>query len=129
MGSGIFVIILGMLELLNYSFVYALLVSAGQEQSAALMPVGGIMHFFVGMFAIVGGFGLIVDQEWAWGMSMLILTYTTALSILNIVQTNMILAVSPSEPYAAGILGVSIALVISSIVGLVYLGLTKYRYA
>ncbi len=129
MGSGIIIIVLGMLELLNYTFVYNLLVSAGQEQYAALMPIGGVMNFVVGMFAIVAGFGLIIDQEWAWGMSMLILVFNIILSVVNIIQTNLIIEVSPSEPYSIAILGVSIALIIVSIVGLIYLGLTKYRYA
>ncbi|HUX99871.1 MAG TPA: hypothetical protein VMV49_09975 [Candidatus Deferrimicrobium sp.] len=129
MATGVFLIILGMLDLLGYSYVYNFLVTNGLSDVAIMMSIGGIMNFVVGMFAVVGGFGLIIDQEWAWGMSMLVLTYTIVLSIKNIIESNLSLGVNPSDTNSVAVLWVSVIVTIVSIAGLAYLGLTKHKYA
>ena len=129
MGSGVLLTILGILELLGYSYIYSFLVSNGQEDVAVMMSIGGIMSLVVAMFAIAGGFGLIIDQEWAWGISMLVLTYTIAASILNLIESMLSLGVNPSDTNASAILAVSIVMIIVAGIGVVYLGLTKYKYA
>ncbi|MFX1294235.1 MAG: hypothetical protein ACFFD2_05180 [Promethearchaeota archaeon] len=129
MASGVIITILGILELLNYSYVYSVLVANEVEDLAVMMSIGGIMNLVIAIFAIAAGFGLIIDQEWAWGISMLILVYTTVVSIKNIIESNLSLAISPSGGYAAAILIVSIVMIIVSVIGLIYLGLTKSKYA
>ena len=129
MGTGTLLTILGILELLGYSYIYSFLVANGQEDVAVMLSIGGILNLVVAMFAIAGGFGLIIDQEWAWGISMLVLTYTIGASILNIIESTLSLGVNPSDTYAAAILGVSMIMIIVGAIGVVYLGLTKSKYA
>ncbi len=129
MGSGIFITVLGILELMNYSLVYTLLVENGVEDFAVMMSIGGVMNFIIAIFAIGAGFGLIIDQEWAWGISMLVLVFSTGVSIKNIIERFMSLGINPNDPLAVGIIVISFVIIGISVVGLIYLGLTKYKYA
>ena len=129
MGTGVLLLILGILELLGYSYIYSFLVANGQEDVAVMLSIGGILSLVVAMFAIAGGFGLIIDQEWAWGISMLVLTYTIAASILNLIESNLSLSVNPSDVNASAIFLTSIVMVVVAAIGVIYLGLTKYKYA
>ena len=129
MAIGAFLTALGILELLNYSYVFSFLMENEQQDVAVMLSITGIMSLVIAMFAIAGGFGLIIDQEWAWGISMLVLTYSAVVSVINVIQSNMSLGVNPSDTIAMAIMVVSIAIIVVSAIGLVYLGLTKYKYA
>ncbi|MHA1270039.1 MAG: hypothetical protein ACTSPY_09665 [Candidatus Helarchaeota archaeon] len=129
MAGGIMMLILGMVDLMGYNFIYNYLVSVGYSDIASSLPVAGVMNFVVGVFAIIAGYGLIIDQEWAWGIAMFILVYATIQSIVYIIQNYLSYLTSPSLLLAQTMFWVSIVIVIVAIAGLIYLGLTKYKYA
>ncbi|NVM29603.1 MAG: hypothetical protein HWN65_12245 [Candidatus Helarchaeota archaeon] len=118
MATGAFIIALGVLDLLNIDAISDLLISLGLTDWTAMLPTLGITNFVIGAFAFIAGYGLIEDQEWAWGISMFILVYIAAQSIVYIVTSTTV-----------GVLAVSIVATAVAAVGLVYLGLTKYKYA
>ena len=94
-----------------------------------LLPTVGITNFVIGLFAILGGYGLIIDQEWGWGISMLILVYTATQSVVYLINTIISMSVNPSLLIVSAIFWVALAVLVIAIVGLIYLGLTKYKYA
>jgi hypothetical protein len=129
MAAGGFVIVLGILDLLNMNFIYNYLVGTGNPDLAAMLPTVGITNFIIGIFAIIGGYGLIIDQEWGWGISMLILVYTAAQAAIYLVNSAIELSISPSSLNALAVAIVSGITIVVAAVGMIYLGLTKYKYA
>ncbi len=129
MAAGVFVIVLGVLDLLNISFIHNYLVDQGYSDIAAMLPTMGVTNFIIGLFSVIAGYGLIIDQEWGWGIAMFILVYVAAQSIVYIAETALNLAMNPSLLLASAVFWVAVVAAIISIIGLVYLGLTKYKYA
>jgi hypothetical protein len=131
MAAGAFVIVLGVLDLLNMNFIHNYLLSEvpGGAEIAALLPTVGVTNFVIGIFAIIGGYGLIIDQEWGWGISMLILVYTTAQAMVYMITNLISLSLNPSLIIASAVFWISLVTTIVAILGIVYLGLTKYKYA
>lgn len=129
MMGGVLFFILGLLELLNISFIYAYLVDQGLTDIAVMLPVMGVPNFAISFFAVIAGYGLIVDQEWGWGIAMFILVYTATQSIVNITATVINLSYNPSLIISNVFFWLSIFSLVIAVVGLIYLGLTKYKYA
>jgi len=129
MGLGILVIALGLLDLLNYNEVAGFLTDNGFADLALMIAIPGVVNFVIGLFSVIAGFGLIIDQEWAWGISMLILCYSTVMGAVYAFQQTASISVNPSNVWSLPIISISIVVIIISIAGLLYLGLTKYKYA
>ena len=129
MVAGGFVIALGILDLFNITFLHDFLIFYDQPGIAAMLPTLGVTNFVIGAFAVIAGVGLIIDQEWGWGIAMVILVYTAAQSIVYLVNSATELSISPSSINALGVLVASIAATAVAVIGLAYLGLTKYKYA
>lgn len=129
MAAGAFIIALGVMDLLNMNFISTYLIDQGYSDIAAMLPTTGVINFVIGFFAIIGGYGLIADQEWGWGISMLILVYTAAQAIIYAINTINNLAMNPSLILASAVFWIAIIAVVVAIVGIVYLGLTKEKYA
>ena len=128
MASGVLILVLGVMDLLNYNFIWNYIASEIPDgaQIAEMIPVAGVTNFVIGIFAVIGGYGLIIDQEWAWGISMLILAYTAVQAIVYIASN---ISASPSDIFGQTSFYVGIVVLIIAIGGLIYLGLTKYKYA
>ena len=126
--GGVLLLALGILDLLGYSWIYNYLISIALNDLAAALPVAGIMNFVIGLFAVISGYGLIIDQEWAWGIAMLILVYSAVQAVIYIIQNYLSLLLSPSILIDQAMFWVSISVLIVAITGLIYLGLTKYKY-
>jgi hypothetical protein len=129
MAAGAFIIVLGVMDLLNMNFITTYLIDQGYGDIAAMLPTTGVINFVIGVFAIIGGYGLIADQEWGWGISMFILVYTAAQAIIYMINTINNLGMNPSSILASAVFWISIVATVVAIVGLVYLGLTKEKYA
>ncbi|MBD3230183.1 MAG: hypothetical protein GF329_18535 [Candidatus Lokiarchaeota archaeon] len=131
MASGILILILGVMDLLNFNFIwnYISTVVPDGSEIANMIPVAGVTNFVIGIFAIIGGYGLIIDQEWAWGISMLILTYTAVQAVVYIATNFLPMITSPSDLLASSTFWVGLVVLIISVIGIIYLGITKYKYA
>jgi hypothetical protein len=129
MAAGAFIIVLGVMDMLNMNFIYNYLNDTGLSDLAAMLPTVGVTNFIIGIFAVIAGYGLIIDQEWGWGIAMFILVYTAAQAIVYLANTAVSLSLSPSLLLASVVFWVSLITVIIAVVGLIYLGLTKYKYA
>ena len=127
--TGAFVIVLGVLNILNIDYISDFLISQGWADWAAMLPTMGVTNFVVGTFAVIAGYGLVIDQEWGWGIAMFILVYTAAQAIVQIAHSANELLISPTSLNALGTLVVASIATAVAVVGLVYLGLTKYKYA
>jgi len=130
MAAGVFVMVLGVLDLLNMNFVYNyLLALPGGSEIVTLLPTVGITNFVIGVFGILGGYGLIIDQEWGWGISMLILVYTSVQTIVYMINAMISMSFNPSLLIASAVFWVALVALVIAVVGIIYLGLTKYKYA
>ena len=47
----------------------------------------GSIHVILGSFAIIAGVGMFQEQEWAWGMALLILTFIIINAIVTLINT------------------------------------------
>lgn len=131
MASGVLVLVLGVMDLLNYSFIWNYITSEvpGGSEIANMIPVAGVTNFVIGIFAVIAGYGLIIDQEWAWGISMLTFTFTAVQATVYIATNYLPMITSPSDLLANSAFWIGIVVLIISVAGLIYLGLTKYKYA
>ena len=129
MATGAFIIVLGVLDILNIDFISDFLLSQGWADWAAMLPTMGVTNFIVGSFAVIAGYGLVIDQEWGWGIAMFILVYTAGQATVRVVSSVNELLLSPSSLNALGTLVVATVATVVAVVGLAYLGLTKYKYA
>lgn len=129
MAGGVLILVLGVLDLLNYNFIWNYISDIVGSEVAGMIPLAGVTNFVIGIFAVIAGYGLIVDQEWAWGISMLILAYTGVQAVVYIATNTLPIITNPSDLLASASFWVGIVVLIISIAGLIYLGLTKYKYA
>ncbi len=47
----------------------------------------GSIHVIIGCFSIIAGIGMFQEQEWAWGMALLILTFIIINAIVTLINT------------------------------------------
>jgi hypothetical protein len=77
----------------------------------------------IGAWGVIGGIGLIKDQEWGWGISLVVLS-----AVIVTFLTNVITMFSGAL-FNDVILWIQFAAVVIAAIGIVYLLLTKYKYA
>ena len=84
--------------------------------------VGMLAHFFLAWLIAIGEF------RWA-GIAMLILVYTAVQSTVYIATNVIPMLINPSDLISSASFWVGIIVLIIAVIGIVYLGLTKYKYA
>ena len=77
----------------------------------------------IGAWGVVGGVGLIKDQEWGWGISLVVLSLVIVTFISDVIAGIMAMA------WTSLIFWVQLAALIVAAVGIVYLLMTKEKYA
>jgi hypothetical protein len=60
---------------------------ASNPDFQTFVGVLGGMHIILGGFALIAGIGMFREQEWAWGMSLMVLTFIIANTIMTIIST------------------------------------------
>lgn len=120
MVSGGFILVTGILNSLGISVLNDYLGELAPELSV-IWESTGWTHMAIGAWGIIGGIGLIKDQEWGWGISLVILTLVIITFLADVIAGLMSIM---------DILGwVKLAALIIAGVGIVYLLLTKEKYA
>ncbi len=127
MAVGGLIVVTGLLNALGISFISEWLTGLGLTELATLSSVIGWTHMAIGVWGIVGGVGLIKDQEWGWGISLVVLSLvivTFALDVITGIQ-----AMISSGVWTDWVLWIKLGTLIVAAVGIVYLLLTKKKYA
>ena len=83
----------------------------------------------ISAWAVIGGIGLIKDQEWGWGVSLLILTYVIVKFLFEIIQSIAALVAAPALAIYSINVWIYVILFVIAAVGVVYLLATKVKYA
>ncbi len=80
----------------------------------------GGMHIILGGFAFIAGIGMFKEQEWAWGMSLMVLAFIIANTIYSFIST----------PFNLGNIGFWLQLIslAFAVIGIPWLLATKARY-
>lgn len=121
--AGAFIVITGILNLLGMNPISIYLATINPEL-AVLGSTSGWMSIVIGAWGFIGGVGLIKDQEWGWGISLVVLSIVIVTYISDVITVLSTPGVIPSI-----IQWIEIAAVVIAAIGIVYLLLTKYKYA
>ena len=117
--AGAFIVITGILNLLGFNPIQDWLPLDLQY----LAGVTGYVEIAIGGWGLIGGVGLIKDQEWGWGISLVVLSVVIVKYVADVIAGIMALDWENVN------LWLKLVAVIICAVGIVYLGLTKYKYA
>ncbi|NVM27418.1 MAG: hypothetical protein HWN65_01140 [Candidatus Helarchaeota archaeon] len=117
--AGGFIVITGILNLAGFNPILDWL----PVDLKYLAGVSGYVEMAIGTWGIVGGVGLIKDQEWGWGISLVVLSLVIVKYLSDVIAGIMALDWNNIN------LWLKLVAVIIAAVGMVYLGLTKYKYA
>lgn len=122
---GGFIALVGLLNLLGISILADLmaLLPGGSDLYALLTSGMNTLYLVIGAWGVIGGIGLIKDQEWGWGISLVVLS-----AVIVTFLTNVITMFSGAI-FNDVILWIQFAAVVIAAIGIVYLLLTKYKYA
>jgi len=125
--AGAFIVLTGILNLLGLNPLGDIL-GAIDPALAILASTTGWASILIGAWGFIGGIGLIKDQEWGWGVSLVILSYVIVTYLADFIT--IVQALIAGLITALGIVQwIELVVVIIASVGIVYLILTKYKYA
>ena len=121
--SGGFVVLTGILNFFGYNPISTWL----PEELKYLAGNISYIYMGIGVWGIISGIGLIKDQEWAWGISLVVLS----LVIIAFAADVVIGLISAFQTFNFTDINIWIKLImlIVAAVGIIYLLLTKEKYA
>jgi hypothetical protein len=122
MVSGGLVFTVGLLNILGITDL-AYYVQSIMPELAAYMNTLTYIEMTIGAWGFIGGVGLIKDQEWGWGISLVVLSLVIVTFVSDVIAG--ITAGTWTDLYFWAEL---VALIIAA-VGIVYLLMTKEKYA
>ena len=122
--AGALIAITGILNVLGLNPLSALL----PPDLAALAGTTGYASILIGAWGFIGGVGLIKDQEWGWGISLVVLSFVIVTYLTDFIAVVSAL-IGGTIPALSIIQWIEIVAVGIAAVGIVYLLLTKYKYA
>jgi len=123
--AGGFILINGILNALGITFLAGYLALVDPEL-AVLATSLGYIYLAIGAWGIIGGIGLIKDQEWGWGISLVVLSSVIVAFLADVVSAIMTMALFATFDL---VIIIKLVAIIIAIVGIVYLLLTKEKYA
>ena len=119
--AGAFIVITGILNLLGLNPLGAIL----PPELIGLAGITGWSSILIGAWGFIGGVGLIKDQEWGWGISLVVLSVVIVTYLTDVITIlSLMPAIMPTI-----VQWIELGAVVVSAVGIVYLLLTKYKYA
>ncbi|TFF85945.1 MAG: hypothetical protein EU551_02980 [Promethearchaeota archaeon] len=127
----------GLLLILSGGFIVVtgLLATFGIDITG-LLPLGssvivtqGLLELLIGAWGIIGGIGLIKDQEWGWGISLVILTVVILKTITQVINGIINLITDPLATAMEFLFWLYFVPFVVAVVGIIYLLATKYKYA
>jgi hypothetical protein len=123
--SGAFILVMGILNILGFNPIAGLLPS----EFSGLVGISGYRDLVIGAWGIIGGVGLIKDQEWGWGVSLVVLSVVIVLTITNVITGIMAVIGGDLTGLYTITFWLYIVPFIIAVVGIIYLLATKYKYA
>ncbi len=120
--AGGFVVITGILNLLGFNPIVDWLPSELQY----LASTTSYLYIGIGAWGVIGGIGLIKDQEWGWGISLVILSLVIIMFAAEVVVGLM--AAIQTADWSDISLWIKLVALIVAAVGIVYLLSTKEKY-
>ncbi len=126
----IFLIALGILTIIygiNYYFPWlipGLEAVTGNEAVAAFLGVLGNSMIILGGFALLAGIGMFQEQEWAWGMALMVLVFIIANTIMTVIN----LIMGGTQWWLNWAAWIQLVSVVVAIIGIPWLLATKARY-
>jgi len=122
--AGAFIVITGILNLLGLNPLGAIV----PPELIGLVGITGWSSILIGAWGFIGGVGLIKDQEWGWGISLVVLSYVIVSYLADFIAVISAL-LAGTIPALGLVQWMEIVAVVIATVGIVYLLLTKYKYA
>ena len=120
--AGGFILVTGLLNALGISLI-ADLMPPGFE---FLASASGYVSMAIGAWGLVGGVGLIKDQEWGWGISLVVLSLVIVTFLTDVITG--ITAAIGSGVWTDWVMWIKLAALVVAAVGIVYLIMTKEKY-
>ena len=100
------------------------------------MPLGtgfiitqGWVELTIGAWGIIGGIGLIKDQEWGWGISLVVLTIVIVKTLTSVISGIMALISDPITTVTDLLFWIYFVPFVIAVVGIIYLLANKSKYA
>ena len=121
---GAFLVLNGILNLVGWNPMVML---SADPVAARAVGTSSWTDLCIAGFAIIGGIGLIQDQEWGWGISLVILTYTVVKFLGDSIAAILAIANNPVGAWSVSVV-MYIGILIVGAIGIVYLLLTKFKY-
>jgi hypothetical protein len=125
--AGGLIVVTGLLNALGISFLSDQLQSLGYSDLAAMASSVGYLHIAIGAWGIIGGVGLIKDQEWGWGIALVVLSLVIVTFIVDVILG--LKAAIETSIWTDWVLWIKLVALIVAGVGIVYLLMTKEKYA
>ncbi len=122
--AGAFIVLTGIMNVAGWNPLGPLL----PPDLQVLASTTGWTSIIIGAWGFIGGVGLIKDQEWGWGISLVVLSVVIVTYLVDVIS---IISASIANPLIVPsvIQWIEIGAVVVSAIGIVYLLLTKYKYA
>jgi len=117
--AGGFIVATGIMNLLGFNPLLEWLPSDLDFLAGTL----GWTTIGIGAWSIIGGMGLLRDQEWGWGISLVVLSLVIITFISEVISGFII------QDWFNINMWIKFGAMIAAGVGIVYLLLTKYKYA
>jgi len=117
--AGGFIVVTGIMNLVGYNPLLPLV----PEEYWPFLSVTSYLYIALGAWGVIGGIGLIKDQEWGWGISLVVL------SVVIVAFVSEVIAGFMTANWTNIIFWIKFAALVVAAVGIVYLLLTKYKYA
>ncbi|NHI93784.1 MAG: hypothetical protein EAX96_14955 [Candidatus Lokiarchaeota archaeon] len=125
--SGAILLVIGIMNLVGFNPLIGL--SGSDPTVARAVGTSAWTDIVIAGWGFISGYGLIKDQEWAWGTSLLILTYVVVKFLNDSIQGIWALIVSPATAIYSISVWVYVILFCIGVFGIIYLLATKYKYA
>ncbi|MHA1785231.1 MAG: hypothetical protein ACTSVY_08915 [Candidatus Helarchaeota archaeon] len=127
--AGAFLIVNGILNLVGWNPLVAFAGTTGSEAALRAAATSGSLDLLIAGWAIIGGVGLIKDQEWGWGISLVILSYVIVKFLSDIIQAISAMIAAPALAIYSINVWIYVILFIIAAFGIAYLLITKKKYA
>ncbi len=121
--SGGFILVTGILYCAGIGPIAEFFAGMSLGSLSILASAQGWIYMAIGGWGVIGGIGLIKDQEWGWGISLVVLS-TVIITFLADVIAGIVTA-----NWADVMMWIKLIALIVAAVGIVYLLATKEKYA
>ncbi|TFF88554.1 MAG: hypothetical protein EU549_02805 [Promethearchaeota archaeon] len=121
--SGAFILVTGILGILGIDITGWMPLGTGS------IITQGYVELTIGAWGIIGGVGLIKDQEWGWGIALVVLTIVIVKTLSSVIAGIMNLITNPLDAITDVMFWIYIAPFVIAVIGIIYLLATKEKYA